>query len=370
MERFIIIGAGIAGASTAYHLAKRGKNVMVTDRGDNGQATDAAAGIICPWLSQRRNKKWYQLAKNGAAYYSDLIQSLEADGETQTGYSRVGALSIHTDENKLDGMVERAMKRRENAPEIGTIQKLDTRETKEAFPLLHDAFQSVYVSGAARVSGRSLRSALINGATKHGATFLKGNAALIHEHNRVTGVTVNKHNYHADTIIATNGVWMNELLEDLPSPVQVSAQKAQIMHLQLANLETHHWPVILPPNDQYMLTSSDDRVIIGATHENNAACDTSSTAGGVHDMLTKALQIAPFLASGTILETRVGFRPFTGDSLPMFGKVSGVQGMFFANGLGATGLTMGPYIGSLLATLAMGEEPHIDVSPYRADTSW
>src|SRR5699024_9364233 len=111
METFIVIGAGIAGASVAYHLAKRNKRVMIIDRGEKGQATDAAAGIICPWISQRRNKTWYQLAKNGAAYYPELIKSLEEDGEMNTGFDKVGALSIHTDEHKLDRMVERAIKR-------------------------------------------------------------------------------------------------------------------------------------------------------------------------------------------------------------------------------------------------------------------
>lgn len=98
MKSYIVVGAGILGASTAYHLAKAGVNVTIVDRQQVGQATDAAAGIVCPWLSQRRNKAWYKIVKGGARYYSSLIQQLEEDGETDTGYNRVGAISLHTDE--------------------------------------------------------------------------------------------------------------------------------------------------------------------------------------------------------------------------------------------------------------------------------
>lgn len=100
------------------------------DRQQLGQATDAGAGIVCPWLSQRRNKAWYKIVKGGARYYSSLIQQLEEDGETDTGYNRVGAISLHTDEKKLDQMEERAYKRREDAPEIGEITRLSAEETK------------------------------------------------------------------------------------------------------------------------------------------------------------------------------------------------------------------------------------------------
>ena len=101
MKSYIVVGAGILGASTAYHLAKAGANVIIVDRQQVGQATDAAAGIVCPWLSQRRNKAWYKIVKGGARYYSSLIQQLEDDGETDTGYNRVGAISLHTDEKNL-----------------------------------------------------------------------------------------------------------------------------------------------------------------------------------------------------------------------------------------------------------------------------
>ncbi|MFX7302958.1 FAD-dependent oxidoreductase, partial [Acinetobacter baumannii] len=73
MQKIIVVGAGILGASTAYQLSKRGAEVIIVDRKHEGQATDAAAGIICPWLSQRRNQAWYKLAKEGARFYPSLI---------------------------------------------------------------------------------------------------------------------------------------------------------------------------------------------------------------------------------------------------------------------------------------------------------
>lgn len=58
---------------------------------------------------------------------------MEKDGESDTGYKRVGAISIHTDASKLDKMEERAYKRREDAPEIGDITRLSASETKSCF---------------------------------------------------------------------------------------------------------------------------------------------------------------------------------------------------------------------------------------------
>src|SRR5699024_9090794 len=363
MNKYVVIGAGILGATTAYQLAKTGADVIVIDRKDKGQATDAAAGIICPWLSQRRNKAWYHLAKNGARIYPKLIESLVQDGETDVGYHRVGAISIHTDEKKLVAMKERALKRREEASEIGDVTLLNQEETKELFPLLSDEYRSVHISGAARVDGRALRNALLNASKKHGAKIIQGDASLLFEKTNITGVIVNNHKIFADTVIAASGAWMSDLIKPLGINFIVTAQRAQIMHIQMPNVNTRNWPVVMPPNNQYLL-SFDDRIVVGATHENDVGFDYRITAGGSEEVLTNALQVAPHLATGTVLETRVGFRPFTPGSLPVIGSLPGYTGLLLANGLGATGLTMGPYIGNELAKLALGKELDIDIADY------
>lgn len=364
MKSYIIVGAGILGASTAYHLAKAGADVTIVDRKETGQATDAAAGIVCPWLSQRRNKVWYRLAKSGAGYYPSIIKQLEADGERDTGYKRVGAISLHTDDQKLHKMVERAEKRREDAPEIGELTVLTAEETRQRFPLLSEEYQSVHVSGAARVDGRAMRNALLNGAEKHGATRRQGDATLLNEDNRIIGVKIGDEVLRADGVIVTAGAWANELFHPLGINFLVSSQKAQILHLQAGGQETDGWPVVMPPNDQYLLAFPEGRVVAGATHENEAGFDQRVTALGLHEILHKALDIAPGIGDSALLETRVGFRPFTPGFLPVFGAMPGLDGVWVANGLGASGLTVGPYLGSELAKLALGEPTELDPDNY------
>ncbi|QFT89099.1 Hydrogen cyanide synthase subunit HcnC precursor [Bacillus sp. THAF10] len=366
MKKVVVIGAGILGASTAYHLAKLGAKVTVVDRIDKGQATDAAAGIICPWISQRRNKAWYTLVKNGASYYPKLIQQLLEDGQAETGYNKVGAISLHTDPDKLEKMKERALKRRADAPEIGEVTILTPAQTKSLYPVLSDEYGSVFISGGAKVDGRKLKHALIQAATKHSVTFVNGNASLIMENNILTGVAVNKEQIvQADQVVVTAGAWAKELFEPIGVNMKVVPQKAQIVHLQLENnQETNQWPVVMPPNNQYMLSFEDGRIVVGATHEDEAGFDSRVTAGAVHEILNKALVTAPDLAEATLLETRVGFRPFTPNFLPIIGKLPNFEGIFLANGLGASGLTSGPYLGAELAKLVVTGETELELSQY------
>ncbi|VEF49770.1 putative oxidoreductase [Bacillus freudenreichii] len=367
MNKIIVIGAGIFGASTAYHLAKAGAEVTVIDRMDKGQATGAAAGIVCPWLSQRRNKDWYRLAKTGAAFYPGLISELEAAGETKTGYARVGAISLHTDRKKLIEMKERALFRREDAPEIGDVRLLDPEETRALFPPVAEEFGSVYVSGAARVNGRELRDALLRSAERLGAQIVYGDTRLVMDGKKLVGVEVNDVFYGASKVVITAGAWIKELMQSIGVDFRSKDLKAQIVHMELLNAQTDHWPVIMPPGSQYIVPFENGRIVAGATYENFTNFDLRVTAGGMHEILEKALQVAPGLSASTVLETRVGFRPYTPESIPVLGELPGVENILIGNGLGATGLTAGPYLGSELARLALGEEPVMDLSLYRVD---
>ena len=113
MEKIAIIGGGIIGMTLASYLDTSKFNVALFDEG-TGQATKASAGIISPWLSKRRNKQWYRLAKDGAAFFPKLIKDFQLD---QTIYAQSGTLLLRP-EKDLAELAVLAEKRKEEAPEI------------------------------------------------------------------------------------------------------------------------------------------------------------------------------------------------------------------------------------------------------------
>ncbi|RVT67316.1 NAD(P)/FAD-dependent oxidoreductase [Niallia taxi] len=367
MKNISIIGAGIIGASIGFELAKNGARVTIVDREDFGQATKAAAGIICPWTSQRRNKRWYKLAMEGAKHYPSLITELKDLGEMDTGYDKVGAISPHDNPEKLEAMVKRTLKRKDEAPEIGDVTILSEQDSKALFPPLADGYQSVHVSGAARVDGWALRNSLLSAAKKLGAVVLQEDCSLMLKNSSVIGIETKHQKIHADEVIITAGVWANELLRPLQMTINLSFQKGQIIHLQMPGINSDLWPVVMPPHDQYILSLTGNRIVIGATHENDEVLDYRLTMAGMKEIMDKALKFAPGLHNSTFIEAKVGFRPFTADFLPIFGRLPGHKNVIFANGLGASGLTMGPFLGQQLAKLALDNEPDIHLADYALD---
>lgn len=360
MKKIVIIGSGIVGVSTAYHLAGKA-DVTVFDRKEAGRATDAAAGIVCPWIAQRRNKAWYALAKGGAHYYPQVVSDLQAEGETNTGYKRVGTLALH-EEKKLDEMMERTRIRREEALEIGELTRLSADDAKSLFPPLSDEYDALLVEGGARVDGGRFRSAMERVAEKRGVTFVSGAARLVEDdgiHVECDGVR-----YDADEIILAAGAWLPELLQPLGYTARVEGEKAQLVHVQLPDTDASDWPVVMPPRRRYLLGFEDGKVVIGSTHEKGKAFDVRPTAIGVHEVLTKGLESAPGLAEAELVETKVGYRPVTPNSIPILGRVPGVEKLLVANGLGSSGLTVGPFIGKVLGDLVMTGECELDLSLY------
>lgn len=223
------------------------------------------------------------------------------------------------------------------------------------------------MEGAARVDGRVLRESLINAAKNLGANYINAEAKLHFTEGSVLGVKVNDEILRAHVTVLTNGVWMRDILQPLHIELDILIQKGQLVHLYEEQLLNSNFPVVTPPNDPYIVPFDNGRVVIGATREDDAPFDPKMTVGGVHEVLHKALEVAPGFFNSAISEVRTGFRPFTKTFVPILGAVPHYKQLFLANGLGASGLTTGPYIGKILAQMIAGENIDIDHTPYQVD---
>jgi D-amino-acid dehydrogenase len=360
----VVLGAGILGASVAFHLAREGIQVTVVDLAHEGRATAAGAGIICPWVSGVDDPAFYRLYAGGGRYYGDLIPILAELGETDLGFRRVGAMVVSKDAAELEVFQAMLLRRQLDTPEMGAISQLSPQQASELFPPLRRDFAAVHIAGGGRVDGRLMAAGLLRAARRYGAAVCQGHAELLVANERVTGVAVDDETIPADQVVVTAGAWATSLLRQVAVSLPIEPQRGQIVHLQLAGQDTQSWPVILPPGSHYLLAFDDSRVVVGATRESGSGFDYRVTAAGQMEVLTEALRVAPGLASATIIETRVGFRPVALGGRPLLGTVAGIAGLVVGNGLGAAGLTIGPFAGKLLADVALGRDPDFDLAPF------
>src|SRR5699024_571133 len=101
----------------------------------------------------------------------------------------------------------------------------------------------------------------------------------------------------------------------------------------------------------------------GATHVTAKTLTPVLSTTGMHFLLDQGLQMAPGVRDASNVETRIGFRPFTYNHLPVLGPVPSLSGFMFADGIAESGLPTGPYISKQVAQLALDEETDIEVPP-------
>ncbi|WP_028922182.1 NAD(P)/FAD-dependent oxidoreductase [Pseudonocardia acaciae] len=361
--RVVVVGSGIVGAAAGYELVRAGVDVVVVDSAVAGRATSAGAGIVCPWSSGVEDPDWYRIAVAGAEHYRELLSALASDGETELGHRRVGALRLVT-EAESEEVLRRVTERAEASPMAGEVELIGARRARELFPPLGHDGAAVHIPGAARLDGRLVRDAMLRASVRRGARVVEGTASIVAD-GGVRGVRVGDELVGADAVVAAAGAWSSELLEPLGVRVRVVPQRGQIVHLRLPGVDTASWPVVLPGSSRhYLLAFDDSRVVAGATREDGVGFDHRVTAAGMAEVLGEALSVAPGLAGATYVETRVGFRPMGPDGRPLLGAVPGVDGLVVVNGLGPSGLMIGPYAGAVAARLARGADPGIDLAPY------
>ncbi|MGT2721082.1 NAD(P)/FAD-dependent oxidoreductase [Streptococcus porcinus] len=351
-----IIGAGIVGSTVAYYLHRSGiTDVTIFDDG-HGQATKAAAGIICPWFSKRRNKAWYQLASNGASFYQTLIRDLAEEGIRPSFYQKNGVYLLKKDNSKLEELKALAESRRQEAPLIGDVRILDKGAVAKEFPGLEGFQRLLFAEGGARVDGAKLCQTLLM-ATPY--QLVTGKVSLIKKEDTFS---IQKQTF--DHIFLCTGAWLGQILEPLGYQVDIRPQKGQLIDYQLRDLATDQLPVVMPEGEIDLIPFLDGHLALGASHENDQAFDLSVDEDVLMALEESAQHYYPELDRSLRQTVRVGTRAYSSDFLPFFGEVPGMKGAFAASGLGSSGLTVGPLIGRELVALLLQDEKILDITNY------
>jgi D-amino-acid dehydrogenase len=294
----LVVGGGILGTATAYHLVASGARTLLVDRSDPGRATDAGAGILSPETNSRDPEAWFNFAVAAAAYYPELIDRLCAEQGGDTGYARCGQIVVAATDDEIEpfqracGIVfERQRRRGRPGPE--DLHEITPAEARELFPPLGEVRGAIYSRVGARVDGRLLNRALRTAAEARGLVVRPATVdRLVIQRNVVTGALVDSEPVPAGAVAIAGGAWSHAFADQLGVRIAVAPQRGQIIHLGLRGTDTSTWPMISAFHHHYLVPWPDSRVVAGATRETGSGFAPHTTVSGVREVLGEALRRA------------------------------------------------------------------------------
>jgi glycine/D-amino acid oxidase-like deaminating enzyme len=207
----VVVGGGVVGCSTAYHLTKLGRtDVLVLEQGHlSGGTTWHAAGLVGPLRATEAGTRLVQ-------YSAELYASLEAETGLATGYLGVGGLIVARTE---DRMVQLRRTAANAAAYDLDCRMLTADEAGELWPPMRtdDLLGAIWLPGDGKVNPTDLTQSLAKGARQGGASILEGVRVTGFEvedgpaGRRVTGVRTDHGDVETEAVVLCAGQWSKAL---------------------------------------------------------------------------------------------------------------------------------------------------------------
>lgn len=242
----IVVGAGVMGCASAYHLAKRGRRVLLLEQfainHDRGSSHGHSRIIRLAYSATH----YVRLAQ--AAY--PLWRALEAESGAELLVQTGGLDFAQPGTPSYEGT--RASLAAAGVP----FEELDHAALAERFPQMRmpDGMVGVYQSEGGLLNADRCVATLAAQAQRHGATLREGAAAQrILPSSDGVEVRTEGESYHADRLIVTAGSWARPLLRqlDLDLPLRVSKENvAYFAPLDPALFEPGRFPVFIHHVDE------------------------------------------------------------------------------------------------------------------------
>ncbi len=355
----VVVGAGVQGSSVALRLAQAGRKVAVLERAVPGaEASSAAGGILSPGVEAVELGPFHALCRASLERYPAFAGEVEALSGMSVGFRALGTLEIALDETHAKVLAARAERLLRNHLRVEVLDEAGVRRLEPA--VSPESRGALFFPDEASLDPRLLARAVYVAAARAGATFVTGQVKrIVSDGGRVTGVDHDTGRIEAEQVVLAAGSW-SLLVEGhgLP-PGAVRPVRGQV-----AIFDTR--PPLLSrvvfSGHGYLVPRADGRVLCGSTME-EVGFEKAVTAGGLRQVLSIAIEIAPALERAPVIETWSNFRPASPDGEPILGAGT-VPGLFYATGHTRNGILLAPITADAIAAAVLGRPPPVDLAPF------
>ena len=368
----VVIGGGVAGLSSCFHLADKGVDrVVLLEKGRIGSGSSSRAGGISTMLMEN------ETAVRARGISFDVFERFDRILDDYD-FHQVGCLFLYDAEQFAVNEKLHQMQRRAG----GRFEVLRGGDLETRFPDLkvkEDEYGVLDLRGGWNEPDRYI-PALSAKVREMGVQIREGEAVgkFLIEGGRVVGVSTSKEEeIRADAVVCTVNAWANSLLSMVGQTLPVR----NFVHERFVTEPFDRPPRLPATNDDatmvYFRPTEDGRLLLGTgavdpeqipmpgpDFEMNQLQPTPAALPFILEAVTERL---PIMQPARIEEHRVGLISYAVDFQPNVGPVAALPGLYLATNFHSGGFGHHPAAGLLLAEFIVDGQTRIDLSAFSPD---
>ncbi|MFN0316911.1 MAG: FAD-dependent oxidoreductase [Burkholderiales bacterium] len=367
----VIIGGGIVGCSTAYHLARLGhKEIVLLERAKlTSGSTWHAAGLVG---QLRTSANVTQLLK----YSVELYDRLEKETGLSAGWKRNGGLRLACNRERLTEIKRQAT----TAHSFGLeMHLLSPAEAKALWPIMDatDIVGAAFLPTDGQVSPSDLAQALAKGARMQGVKVIEECrvTGIQVEDGRVCAVETSQGAIRTEIVVNCAGQWARHIGQLAGANVPLVSVQHQYIITEPIEGVARNLPTLRDPDRLIYFKEEVGGLVMGGYEPDPIAWALEGIPEGFEFQLlgenwdhfeqhmTQAMARVPALEKAGIKQLINGPESFTPDGNFILGEAPEVRGFFVGAGFNAFGIASAGGAGRALAEWVAAGEPPMDLWP-------
>ncbi|MCP4694356.1 MAG: FAD-dependent oxidoreductase [Desulfobacterales bacterium] len=369
--RVVIIGGGIIGCSTAYHLTRMGwDDVVVLEKGDlTSGSTWHAAGLVGQLRSERNITRMLQ-------YSVQLYERLEEETGLSTGWKKSGCLHLASTAERMYELKKGATTARSFGLEMNIITP---NEARDLCPIISTdgLIGAAYMPTDGQADPAGITQALAKGARSRGAKFYEQTLVTGFEKNgkRIQAVKTDQGDIRCEIVVNCTGMWGWQMGEMLGVNTPVVPFQHQFLVTEKIDGVPSGMPTIRDKDNLIYYKDEVGGLVMGGYERDGIPWAVDGVANNFTSRLlesdfdhfetlsTPAMARTPCLQTAGIRTLVNGPEAFTPDGDAIMGPAPELDNCFVAVGFNAFGIAAGGGAGRMMAEWIIEGEPSLDIWP-------
>lgn len=361
----IVVGAGVQGASLAFHLARRGVRVVILERGSVGAgATGRSSGFVRMHYDLATEAR---LAFASFPYFTDWSDLV---GAGDPSFVRTGFLEVVP--------ADLASNLRANVEMLQAIgietSAVDAAEVARLMPgaAVDDVSVAAYEPGSGYADPAGTAAGFVAAARAAGARLIHGChvAGVVVDGEAVVGVETDQGRFGAPIVVDAAGAWAGELARTVGLEIPVEPWRHDTAYFGLPDGRETDFPILIDDvNHVYFRPEGHDLMLVGLKTGNEVGGSPDRPLepmrqSVVEEMIASVCARVPWMTGGTLRTSHGGQDGITPDQRPILGP-AGPDGFYLDCGFSGTGFKTAPAVGACMAELILdGRATTVDIGAY------